>query len=94
MNQGAGIECEATVSARLRALVQSLLGLDDAEAAALDAGSRLFGAHPAFDSMAVAGLLAAIEEDYGVLIDDSEVSAEDFATFGTLTAFVTRLTRA
>ena len=40
--------------------------------------------------MAVATLLTGIEERFGVLIEDDDVDAEDFATFGTLLAFVRR----
>lgn len=42
--------------------------------------------------MAVATLLTGIEEEFDVLIEDDDVEAEDFATFGALTAFVGRLT--
>jgi acyl carrier protein len=41
--------------------------------------------------MAVANLLTGIEETFSVLIEDSDVEAEDFATFGSLKAFVQRL---
>ena len=50
----------------------------------------MFGALPEFDSMAVATLLTGIEERFAVLIEDDDVDAEDFATFGTLLAFVRR----
>ena len=42
--------------------------------------------------MAVATLLTGIEERFAVLIEDDDVEAEDFATFGTLLAFVRRKT--
>ena len=48
----------------------------------------LLGSIPEFDSMAVVSVLTAIEEDYGVIIDDDEVTAEVFTTLGTLTGFV------
>ena len=53
--------------------------------------TALFGALPEFDSMAVAHFLTAIEEKFGVIIEDDDVEAEDFATFGTLLAFAERL---
>ena len=40
--------------------------------------------------MAVATLLTGIEERFAVLIEDDDVDAEDFATLGTLLAFVRR----
>lgn len=75
----------------LRALLADTLGLPAARVAGFDADTELFGALPELDSMAVANLLTAIEERFGVLIEDSDVEAEDFATFGTLKAFVERL---
>jgi acyl carrier protein len=41
--------------------------------------------------MAVANFLTALEERLGVLIEDDDVDAEDFASFGSLLAFVERL---
>ena len=82
------IEVETT----LRALLAETLGLNPARVAGFDAATELFGALSEFDSMAVANLLTGIEERFGVLIEDSDVEAEDFATFGSLSAFVERLT--
>ena len=79
-------ELEAT----LRALLGDVLGIDPARVAAFDQQSELFGALPEFDSMAVATLLTGLEERLGVLIEDDDVDAEDFETFGTLLAFVRR----
>jgi acyl carrier protein len=54
----------------------------------LDAASPLLGALPELDSMAVVTILTAIEEHFGFSVDDDEISADTFATLGTLTAFV------
>jgi acyl carrier protein len=78
----------------LRALLADTLGLSAERVAGFDEATELFGALPEFDSMAVANLLTGIEEAFAVLIEDSDVEAEDFATFGTLLAFVGRLTAA
>jgi len=48
----------------------------------------LLGGVPEFDSMAVVSVLTVIEENYGVMIDDDEVSAENFETFGSLLQFI------
>lgn len=48
----------------------------------------LLGGVPEFDSMAVVSVLTVIEENYGVMIDDDEVSAENFETFGSLLEFI------
>lgn len=75
----------------LRRLLAQTLGLAPARVATFDETTELFGALPEFDSMAVANLLTGIEERFGVLIEDSDVEAEDFASYGTLKAFVDRL---
>lgn len=50
--------------------------------------SALLGEIPELDSMAVVGILAAIEDETGISIPDDEVSADAFATLGTLESFV------
>lgn len=50
--------------------------------------TRLLGGLPEFDSMAVVSLLTAIEEEYGVAVSDDELSAEVFATVGSVEQFV------
>jgi len=50
--------------------------------------SGLLGHIPEFDSMAVVTVLTMVEEEYGITIDDDEVSADAFETVGTLVAFV------
>ena len=48
----------------------------------------LLGGIPEFDSMAVVSILTVIEDNYGVMIDDDEVSAENFETLGSFLQFV------
>jgi acyl carrier protein len=74
----------------LRSLLSDVLGLAPARIDEFGEQTELFGALPEFDSMAVATLLTGLEERLGVLIEDDDVDAEDFATFGTLLAFVRR----
>ena len=81
----------ATVDTALRQLLAETLGLSKTRVAAFEDSTELFGALPEFDSMAVANLLTGIEETFSVLIEDSNVEAEDFASFGSLKAFVERL---
>lgn len=78
------------VEQTLRALLADVLGMEPARVAAFGEQTELFGALPEFDSMAVASLLTGIEERFGMLIEDDDVDAEDFASFGTLLAFVRR----
>ena len=77
-----------TIEDQLRAILRDVLGLDAERAAALDAGTPLFGAMPELDSMAVAGLLTEIEDRLDILIEDNEVGGEMLETFGGLAAFV------
>ena len=78
------------VERTLRAILAEVLGLTPARVAGFGDATALFGALPELDSMAVATLLTAIEERLGVLIEDDDVAAEDFDTFGTLLAFAKR----
>lgn len=48
----------------------------------------LLGAIPEFDSMAVVSIITALEERFGFAIDDDEIDAAVFETFGSLVAFV------
>jgi acyl carrier protein len=54
----------------------------------LTADSPLLGALPELDSMAVVTLITSLEERYGFLVEDDEVSAETFETLGSLARFV------
>jgi len=78
------------IDTTLRALLVDVLGLGPKRIAAFDAQTELFGALPEFDSMAVATLLTGLEERLAIVIEDDDVDAEDFASFGTLLAFVRR----
>ena len=82
-----------TVDHALRALLAEVLGLPKARIAAFDEGTELFGALPEFDSLAVATLLTGLEEKLHILIEDDDVEAEDFMTYGRLLAFATRKVR-
>jgi acyl carrier protein len=76
--------------AALRALLADVLGLPETRIAGFTGGTALFGALPEMDSMAVANLLTEMEERLGITIEDDEVEAEDFMTYGRLLAFVRR----
>lgn len=56
--------------------------------AGLRADSRLLGSVPQLDSMAVIGVIAALEDHFGIAVDDDDISARHFATVGSLTEFV------
>lgn len=50
----------------------------------------LLGSVPELDSMAVANLLTALEERFGIVIDDDEIDGSVFADVRSLVAFVSR----
>lgn len=52
------------------------------------AQTRLLGAIPELDSMAVVSLIAGLEEQFGITVHDDEIEASTFETLGTLTEFV------
>ena len=54
----------------------------------LTAESPLLGSLPELDSMAVVTLIGALEEHFGIAIDDDEISGATFETLGSLSAFV------
>ena len=83
---------DAPVESQLRALLAETLGLPGERVDGFGAATALFGALPEFDSMAVANFLTGFEERFDLIIEDDDVEAEDFATFGTLLAFAKRVT--
>lgn len=50
--------------------------------------THLIGSVPEFDSMAVVALITALEEQLGIIIDDSDIDGQVFASVGTLVDFV------
>lgn len=75
----------------VRALLGQTLQLGD-RVKSLQADSRLLGEMPEFDSMAVVTIITALEENYGFVVDDDEISAETFVTLGSLVGFVEQKT--
>lgn len=53
----------------------------------LNPESTLLGSIPELDSMAVVSLISALEDQFGIMIDDDEIDASTFATLGSLTEF-------
>lgn len=57
-------------------------------ASQLRAETPLLGNLPELDSMAVVAVITALEEHYGFVVSDDEISADTFATMGSLAHFV------
>jgi acyl carrier protein len=77
-----------TTIERLRRILADSLQLGQ-RAASMTADQRLLGVIPEFDSMAVVTIVTMIEDEFGITVDDDELSAEVFETLGSLESFVT-----
>ena len=71
----------------IKTLLTDVLSLGD-EGSRLTADSALLGSLPQLDSMAVISLIGALEDHFGIAIDDDDISASTFETVGSLAAFV------
>jgi acyl carrier protein len=71
----------------VKATLIDVLSLGDA-GQRLTADSPLLGSLPELDSMAVVSLIGALEERFGIAIDDDDLSASTFETLGSLADFV------
>ncbi len=72
---------------RVKRILRDALQLGE-KADRLTLSSALLGSIPELDSMAVVTVLTLIEEEFGVTVADDEVSADAFATVGSLVEFV------
>ena len=72
---------------RVRQIVGDVLQLGD-RTAQLEPETALLGNIPEFDSMAVMGVITALEDQLGILVEDDDLTAETFETLANLTAFV------
>lgn len=78
-----------TTSHSVKKILVQTMQLGDRLHAVTD-DTPLLGALPELDSMAVVSLLTALESHFGFVIEDDDISADTFATFGNLIAFVDR----
>ena len=54
----------------------------------LEKATALMGSIPEFDSMAVVSLITALEENFGIMVEDDEIGADVFETVGSVSDFV------
>jgi acyl carrier protein len=71
----------------VKAVVVATLNLED-RADDLVPDTRLLGDLPELDSIAVVELLVALQDRFGIEIEDDEVVGDIFETLGQLTAFI------
>lgn len=74
---------------RVKHVLRDTLNLGD-RAERLTPETPLLGGLPEFDSMAVVSVVTMLEDELGLTIDDDELSADVFATVGTLVDFVAK----
>jgi acyl carrier protein len=75
-----------SLQTELQQLLKEILQLDEVETWTPE--TEILGAIAEFDSMAIVTVLTAVEENYGIMIEDDEVSAEVFETLGSLVEFI------
>ncbi|WP_068636917.1 acyl carrier protein [Thauera butanivorans] len=71
------------IQAEILSILDEILSLQG-RSAAMTPETPLLGAVPELDSMAVVGVIGAIEERFGIFFDDDEIDGQTFATVGSL----------
>jgi acyl carrier protein len=76
-----------TTFEQVRQILGNVLQLGE-RAARLSPETALLGGIPEFDSMAVVGVVTALEDQLDILVEDDDITADTFETVGSLAAFV------
>jgi acyl carrier protein len=76
-----------SLSKDIKRVLRDTLVLGD-EVDTLEATSPLLGSIPELDSVGVVSVLTALEDEFDIVVEDDEISAAVFKTFGSLTQFV------
>ena len=72
----------------IKRILRDTLALDQERVERLNENSPLLGDVVELDSVGVVSVLTAIEDEYGIAVEDDEISADVFKTLGTLTEFL------
>lgn len=80
-------QAHATAMQAVLEILETELALNG-RAAGFTADTPLLGALPELDSMAVIGLINAMQERFGFYIEDDEIDGSAFATVGAMVGFV------
>jgi acyl carrier protein len=75
------------VPAIIKQLLIDTLSLDSS-IEEMDDDLLLLGNIPEFDSMAIVSIITAIEEEFGFMADDDDLSAEVFESVASIVSFV------
>jgi acyl carrier protein len=73
---------------QVKTILADVLSLSADAKAGLNEQSALLGSIPELDSMAVVSIITALEEQFGITVEDDDISASTFETLGSLAAFV------
>lgn len=71
----------------IKNILSDVLGLGERRNS-LNEDSVLIGSIPELDSIAVVNLITALEEHFGITVNDDEISAKTFETLGSLARFI------
>ena len=77
------------IQAQVLAVLDEILSLQG-RSAGMNSDTPLLGAVPELDSMAVVGVIGAIEERFEIFFDDDEIDGATFETVGSLVAATDR----
>lgn len=77
---------------QILAILDEVLSLNG-RSATFGTDTYLRGAVPELDSMAVVSLIAALEDQFGFVVNEDDITSDTFATVGSLVSFVGRQTR-
>jgi acyl carrier protein len=86
-DEGVEMETSRVTLEEVVDVVVTSLGIED-QAGSFDASTPLFGELPELDSLGVVELAVALENRFGIQVDDEDFTGEVFETVGTLAAFV------
>lgn len=75
------------VAEDIKTMLADVLSLG-ARKSQLNESTPLLGSIPELDSMAVVNIITAMEDRFGISVSDDEISADTFATLGSLVGFV------
>ena len=75
------------VTEDIKTVLAQVLKLGD-RIQSFDKRTGLFGSIPELDSLAVVTVIIALEERFGIVIEDEEVTADIFETIGSLSTFI------
>jgi len=75
---------------QLISMLGEILSLPESYIASMNRETPLMGEIPEFDSMAVVSVITTMEEQFGIEVDDEDISGETFESVGSLADYLDR----